>query len=143
METPLASRNLLPTPLENPETDIGAFFPGDRDGVEVASAPGGAQHLHETGLPVRYYLPATAVDAGRLRASATTTECPYKGVANYYSLVVGAGTAEERTLRDVVWYYRNPTHESARVAGLLCFYNEKVDIELDGTMLERPKTIFS
>lgn len=109
----------------------------------MASAPGGAQHLHETGLPVRYYLPATAVDPVLLRESATTTECPYKGIANYYSLVLGAGTAQERTLKDVVWYYRNPAHESARVAGLLCFYNEKVDIELGGEMLERPKTIFS
>ena len=42
-----------------------------------------------------------------------------------------------------LWYYRNPAPESARVAGLLCFYNEKVDIELDGKMLDRPRTVFS
>ncbi|KAK8001486.1 hypothetical protein PG991_013708 [Apiospora marii] len=96
----------------------------------VASAPS-AMHLYETGLPVRYYLPATSV-AGHLdllRDSGTTTQCPFKGEASYYS--------------DVVWYYRTPIHESARIAGLLCFYNEKVDIELDGKMLERPKSIFA
>ncbi|KAK8856258.1 hypothetical protein PGQ11_012170 [Apiospora arundinis] len=117
------------------------------EGQLVASAPS-AMHLYETGLPVRYYLPATSVAAnlGLLRASETTTQCPYKGEANYYSVVLPQpekGEKGETVAKDVVWYYKTPTHESARIAGLLCFYNEKVDIELDGKMLERPKSIFS
>ncbi|KAI4594176.1 hypothetical protein KJ359_008451 [Pestalotiopsis sp. 9143b] len=109
-------------------------------GTKVAEARGGCLHLHETGLPVRYYLPATAVtDPAVLRDSKTETQCPYKGVASYYDVVVPGGEVYE----DIVWYYRNPTHESALVAGFLCFYNEKVDIELDGVKLERPKTVFS
>lgn len=118
------------------------------EGRLVASAPS-AMHLYETGLPVRYYLPATAI-AGHLellKGSETTTQCPYKGEANYYSVVLppekGKGEGEGTVVKDVVWYYRTPTHESARIAGLLCFYNEKVDIELDGKMLERPKSIFA
>ncbi|KAK7967707.1 uncharacterized protein PG986_001984 [Apiospora aurea] len=123
------------------------------EGRLVASAPS-SMHLYETGLPVRYYLPATALAAtddglGLVRESGTTTQCPYKGEANYYSVVLppgkgeGKGEGEETVVKDVIWYYRTPTHESARVAGLLCFYNEKVDIELDGKMLERPTSIFA
>ncbi|KAH6654034.1 hypothetical protein BKA67DRAFT_564011 [Truncatella angustata] len=110
------------------------------DGVKVAEAAG-SLHLYETGLPVRYYLPPTAVNRRVLRDSGTETQCPYKGVANYYDVVLGE--KKDKVSRDVVWYYRNPTHESALVAGHLCFYNEKVDIELDGVKLERPKTPFS
>jgi uncharacterized protein (DUF427 family) len=127
-------------------------------GVKVAEASA-SLHLYETGLPVRYYLPPTAVlDPAVLRDSDTETQCPYKGVASYYDIVLGGGRGgkgggeedddeEEKkkgdTYKDLVWYYRNPTHESAQIAGYLCFYNEKVDIELDGVKLERPKTVFS
>lgn len=97
-----------------------------------------ALHLFETGLPRRFYLPPTSVDPAVLRPSDTVTQCPYKGDAEYYDVVVG-----EEVAKDVVWYYRNPTQESALIAGALCFYNEKVDIELDGEKLERPKTPFS
>jgi uncharacterized protein (DUF427 family) len=111
--------------------------------VVVANAAAGALHLYETGLPVRYYLPPTAVDWSLLRESNTTTECPYKSVARYYHVVLKGQGAEETVLRDVVWYYRDPTHESAQIAGALCFYNEKVDIELDGRFQERTKTHFA
>ncbi|KAF2966356.1 hypothetical protein GQX73_g7242 [Xylaria multiplex] len=112
-------------------------------GVEVADAKA-CFHLYETGLPVRFYLPATAVHAGFLRESKTVTACPYKGEANYYDLVLGDGEGDgERRLKDVIWYYRNPKVECAPIAGCLCFYNERVDIELDGEMLGRPETPFS
>ncbi|KAK0628094.1 hypothetical protein DIS24_g10806 [Lasiodiplodia hormozganensis] len=97
-----------------------------------------AYHLFETGLPPRYYIPPTSVDPAVLRPSQTKTKCPYKGEAEYYDVVVDGETA-----KDVVWYYRNPTQESALIVGALCFYNEKVDIELDGERLERPKSIFA
>ncbi|TGJ87511.1 hypothetical protein E0Z10_g1278 [Xylaria hypoxylon] len=112
-------------------------------GTEVARSEA-CFHLYETGLPVRFYLPVTAVRADLLRDSAAVTACPYKGEASYYDVVVGGvdGLGEIR-LRDVVWYYKNPKIECAAIAGCLCFYNEKVDIELDGKMLERPKALFS
>ncbi|TDZ22101.1 hypothetical protein Cob_v004833 [Colletotrichum orbiculare MAFF 240422] len=95
-----------------------------------------AVHLLETGLPTRYYLPLSAVDQSVLRKSEFTSQCPYKGDAEYYHVVV-----DGQEHRDLVWYYRLPTHESAAIAELLCFYNEKVDIILDGELLERPKTM--
>lgn len=95
-------------------------------------------HLLETGLPTRYYVPPTSVDPAILRETETKTRCPYKGEAEYYSVVL-----DGKEYKDIVWYYRTPTHESGAIAGLLCFYNEKVDIWLDGHKLERPKTPFS
>ena len=107
------------------------------DGVTVAKSPNSV-HLLETLLPTRYYLPPAALDQSVLRRSDTVTKCPYKGDAEYYNVVVN-GTEH----KDIVWYYRLPTHESAAIAGLACFYNEKVDIYLDGQRLERPITHFT
>ncbi|UNI15995.1 hypothetical protein JDV02_002475 [Purpureocillium takamizusanense] len=106
-------------------------------GKTVAKAPNSV-HLLETGLPTRYYLSAGAVDQSSLRKSDLVTRCPYKGDAEYYHVVVD-GTQHD----DLVWYYRLPTHESAGIAGLLCFYNEKVDVYLDGKLQEKPKSPFS
>ena len=94
--------------------------------------------LFETGLPPRYYVPLTDVRMELLRPSATQTHCPYKGTATYWSLVVDDAVHE-----DVVWIYRSPFAESQKIAGLACFYNEKVDISLDGVRQDRPHTHFS
>jgi len=106
------------------------------DGTVVADTHT-SSHLYETMLPCRYYMPLTAVDPSVLRPSKTRTQCPYKGEAEYYSVEVNGKLHE-----DIVWFYDRPTLESALVVGLVCFYNEKVDIELDGKMLERPDTHF-
>jgi uncharacterized protein (DUF427 family) len=67
------------------------------------------------------------------------TRCPYKGTAAYHSVKLengGDGT-------DLTWYYDQPLAEVGRIAGLLCFFNEKVDIELDGELQERPESPWS
>lgn len=107
------------------------------DGVEVADSRSG-RFLYETGLPTRYYLPKTDVRMDLLEPTELHTECPYKGVASYYDVVVNGERHE-----NVVWWYPFPTEESARVAGYVSFYNEKLDIYLDGELLDRPKTMFS
>ncbi|CAL9561545.1 hypothetical protein SUDANB95_04605 [Actinosynnema sp. ALI-1.44] len=94
--------------------------------------------LFETGLPARYYLPMTDVRLDLLRATDLRTSCPYKGTAEYWSVVVGDEVHE-----NVVWGYRTPLEESRRVAGLVAFYNEKVDIYVDGVREDRPRTQFS
>ncbi|KAI1817035.1 DUF427-domain-containing protein [Poronia punctata] len=123
---------------------IRVFWKGTTD-VVLAESRGGAWHLYETGLPVRFYLPRTAVKPGVLKESekGTRTRCPYKGEAGYFDVVVGEGEGEEKRVRDGVWFYENPKSECGAVKGCLCFYNEKFDIELDGKLLERPKTKFS
>ncbi|CEJ93001.1 hypothetical protein VHEMI08621 [[Torrubiella] hemipterigena] len=96
------------------------------DGQTVAKSSF-AMHLFETGLPTRYYLPLGSVNVSVLRRSDLTTKCPYKGEAEYYHIFVGGKTHE-----NLVWYYRNPIQESIGIAGLVCFYNEKVEILVDG-----------
>jgi uncharacterized protein (DUF427 family) len=94
--------------------------------------------LFETGLPVRYYLPKPHVRMDLLERSDTVTHCPYKGSAEYWSIRAG-GTLHA----DLAWSYRTPLPESQKVAGLVAFYNEKLDIYVDGVRQDRPKTPFS
>jgi uncharacterized protein (DUF427 family) len=94
--------------------------------------------LFETGLPVRYYLPQTDLRTELLRPSSKTSRCPYKGTAEYWSVLAGDELAE-----DVAWVYRAPLPESQKIAGLACFYDEWVDIRVDGVMQERPRSPFS
>jgi uncharacterized protein (DUF427 family) len=90
--------------------------------------------LFEPPLPVRYYLPRDDVRTDLLRPSDTTTFCAYKGEASYWSL---AGQD------DVAWSYPQPLREAGEVTGRLAFFNERLDIVVDGTLLERPITPWS
>lgn len=107
------------------------------DGVTIADSSA-SRILFETGLPPRYYLPLTDVRMDLLESSDTRSRCPYKGEASYWSLVVDGKRHD-----DVVWIYRSPVPESQKIAGLCCFYNEKVDLYVDGELQERPRTPFS
>ena len=91
--------------------------------------------LFETGLPVRYYIPKLDVRQDLLAPSDKRTRCPYKGEAIYWSVVLG----DER-LEDVVWSYPAPLPEIPKIENLLSFYNERVDIEVDGAVQPRPDT---
>jgi uncharacterized protein (DUF427 family) len=101
------------------------------DGVTIAETTS-ALFLLETTLRTRYYLPPTSVKWEYLTSNDQESLCPYKGKANYYDVTVNG-----RTYRNLVWYYRTPTMESAPIAGHFCFYNEKVDIWVDGKREER------
>ncbi len=106
------------------------------DGVTVADSVR-PRILFETGLPARYYLPKTDVRLDLLVATDLHTECPYKGKASYYSVDTGVNVHE-----NVVWWYPAPVVESAAIAGMVSFFNEKVDIYVDGELEEKPKTVF-
>jgi uncharacterized protein (DUF427 family) len=91
-------------------------------------APSGRPRiLFETGLPPRYYLPLPDIRSDLLRPSATQTSCPYKGTAGYWSVDTGQGLHE-----DIAWIYRTPLPASQKIAGLAAFYDEKVDVFIDG-----------
>ncbi len=107
------------------------------DGMVVADSQN-PTILYETGLPPRYYLPPADVREDLLTPTETSTGCPYKGYARYWTLTV-AGTEHP----DLVWCYDDPLPESAPVKGLLCFYNERVELEIDGEPIERVVTKFS
>jgi uncharacterized protein (DUF427 family) len=107
------------------------------DGVTVADSHQ-PRILFETSLPPRYYLPLTDVRMDLLRPSPTQSHCPYKGTAAYWSVEAGG-----QLHADMVWIYRTPLPESQKIAGLACFYDEKVDVYLDGERQDRPQTHFS
>jgi uncharacterized protein (DUF427 family) len=107
------------------------------DGVTVAESAKPTL-LFETGLPARYYLPKTSVRMDLLTHTDSVSGCPYKGQAEYWSVRAG-----DRVHEDLAWSYRTPLPESQKIAGLVAFYNEKVDIYVDGVLQQRPKTKFS
>ena len=99
------------------------------DGVQLADSVR-AWALFETGLPVRWYLPKVDVRMDLLTPTDTSSGCPYKGTAQYWSARVG-----DRVIDDVVWSYPTPLPESARIAGLVSFYPDKVQVSVDGVPL--------
>jgi uncharacterized protein (DUF427 family) len=95
--------------------------------------------LFETGLPTRYYIDPTDVAFEHLEPSSTETLCPYKGTTSgYWSVRVG-----DTVHADLAWTYHYPLPAVAPIAGMVAFYNEKLDIVVDGVSLPRPKTQFS
>jgi uncharacterized protein (DUF427 family) len=107
------------------------------DGVTVAETDKPTL-LFETGLPPRYYLPRTHVRMDLLIPSTLETHCPYKGQAEWWS--VRAGDAVNP---DLAWSYPTPLPESQKIAGLVAFYDEKVDVYVDGVRQQRPSTKFA
>ena len=94
--------------------------------------------LFETGMPIRYYIPKADVRLELLGPSDKLTRCPYKGEAHYYTIQAGNKLHE-----GLVWSYRHPIPECPKIAGMLCFFNEKVDIYEEGELLQRPETPWS
>ena len=107
------------------------------DGVVLAETDR-PKALYETGLPARWYIPPEDVRLDLLVRSDTHSICAYKGQADYMSPRLD-GTVHD----DLVWTYAEPRRDAERVRGHLCFYNEKVDIEVDGEPQERPVSPFS
>ena len=95
--------------------------------------------LFETGLPTRYYIDKSDIAFEHLESSDTQTLCPYKGVTSeYWSVRVG-----DALHPDLAWTYHYPLPAVAAIAGTAAFYNEKLDITVDGVKLERPQSPFS
>lgn len=106
------------------------------DGETVADTTN-AFFLYETGLPTRYYMSKTDVRMDLLTPTETETACPYKGTARYWSVTVGG-----KIHQDLVWGYDSALAESQEITGMVCFYNEKVDVYIDEELEEKPKTKF-
>ena len=108
------------------------------DGVVLADTHSPVM-VFETGLPTRYYIDRTDVFFEHLIPSDTETVCPYKGTTSgYWS--VGTGGAVHA---DLAWTYAYPLPSVAAIAGLVAFYDEKVDVTVDDVRLPRPRTHFT
>ena len=106
------------------------------DGVTLASTTSG-QLLYETMLPVRYYLPRADVRLELLQDSPKRTVCPYKGRASYYTY---PGSEEGR---NIAWVYDSTMRDAGQIQGLVCFFNERVDLTVGGVLQPRPVTPWS
>jgi uncharacterized protein (DUF427 family) len=105
---------------------------------QLVAETGRPRLLFETGLPTRYYIPKLDVRMELLEATDSHTRCPYKGEASYWSVHAG-----DLVLKDLVWSYPAPIPECPKIENLLSFYNEKVDIYVDGELQDRPVTQWS
>jgi uncharacterized protein (DUF427 family) len=90
--------------------------------------------LLEGTLPPRYYLRPADVRRELLTMVRTTSHCPFKGDAKYYAARIG-----EHVVMDIAWVYDDPVPGAERIAGMIAFYNEKVDIDIDGDRQRRPR----
>lgn len=110
-----------------------------RVGGEVVADSTRPTLLFETGLPPRFYLPDDDVRMDALQRSDFQTSCPYKGTTSRYYTAEAGG---ER-LENVAWAYDDVHAEVRGIEGLVAFYNEKVELEVDGRPWTRPQTPFS
>jgi uncharacterized protein (DUF427 family) len=92
-----------------------------------------AKALFETGLPTRWYIPREDVLVD-LDTSEHRTVCAYKGFATHFD-VAGEGA--------VAWSYPDPLNDAEPVKAMIAFYDERVDLEVDGERQERPVTQWS
>jgi uncharacterized protein (DUF427 family) len=97
-----------------------------------------AKVLFETGLPPRWYVPRDDVREELASPSDHRTGCAYKGFASYLSVRVG-----DREEENLIWTYPDPRQEVASIRDYLCFFDERVDTEIDGELQERPLTPWS
>jgi uncharacterized protein (DUF427 family) len=99
----------------------------------------GVVGLYETGLPTRWYFPREDVRADLLERSQTLTRCPYKGEATHWSARLG-----DALTPDVGWSYDSDVrNEALAIRGRIAFYDERVDVDIDGVRQERPRTQWS
>jgi uncharacterized protein (DUF427 family) len=107
------------------------------DGIVLADSRR-TKVLFETSLPPRYYFPAEDVRTELLVPSPSKTRCAYKGSASYWHVQIG-----EKLHDDLVWTYADPQHDGTPIRDRLCFFNERVDLEVDGETAQRPLTQWS
>ena len=105
---------------------------------EVVAESTRAVALFESGLPPRFYMPADDVRMELFEPSETKTRCAYKGVASYWHVRAGDTLHE-----DLAWTYPEPERDALSVRDLICFFNERVDLEVGGEAQERPVTQWS
>ncbi|HEY0812957.1 MAG TPA: DUF427 domain-containing protein [Pseudonocardia sp.] len=96
------------------------------DGQQVADTQR-ALSLAESNYPVVQYIPLADVDTTVLRPSDTTTYCPYKGDASYYSVQTSDGATHD----DVIWTYEHPYAAVAQIEGHVAFYADRAELSID------------
>jgi uncharacterized protein (DUF427 family) len=94
---------------------------------EVVADTHGALQLQESTYPAVQYIPFADVTQALLTRTDTSTYCPYKGEAGYYSVTTSAGD----TVDDAIWTYEHPYPAVAAIAGHVAFYPDKADVSVE------------
>jgi uncharacterized protein (DUF427 family) len=102
--------------------DVQGLVRVEVDGTIVAESDR-ARVLREGSITPRYYLPREHVKTELLVTTDTSTTCPFKGDASYWSLVI-----DDTKHDDIVWSYETPIPGMEPITGLMSFYNERVDL---------------
>jgi uncharacterized protein (DUF427 family) len=84
--------------------------------------------LREAAYPAVYYIPRGDVSEAALTRTDTTSYCPFKGHASYFSVTTAGGD----TVADAIWTYEQPFPAVAAIAGHVAFYPDKADISVSG-----------
>ncbi|MFD6443551.1 DUF427 domain-containing protein [Promicromonospora sp. NPDC060204] len=140
LDTWLAEEEVIHTHARDPYVRVDAM-PSNRHvrvvaGGEVVAESRRPVVLVQTGQPPRYYLPQVDVRMDLLTPTDTVSYCAYKGTAAYWTVRVG-----DLRLRDVVWGYDTPLREGLRIAGMVCFWQEKnpdLEVWVDGVRVGQP-----
>lgn len=103
-------------------------------GGEVLADSTRTRVIFETGLPPRWYFPPEDVVAA-LEPSDLRSTCAYKGLASYRSYPAGGEAGE-----NLAWFYPQPLENAARVADYVAFFDERIDLDVDGERWPRPRT---
>ena len=98
-----------------------------RVGDTVVANSDHALTLQESTYPAVQYIPLEDVDQSLLRRTDTSTYCPFKGDASYYSVTTAGGD----TVDDVIWTYEQPYPAVAAIAGHVAFYPDKAEVSVD------------
>ena len=85
-----------------------------------------------------HYFPRGTVNDDYLIPSDLQSRCPYKGQAAYWSVKIG-----DQVHTNIIWGYPDPIPENPKIRGLVCFFNERVDLYVDGVFQRRPITPWS
>lgn len=93
---------------------------------ELVADTTAALELREASIPAVQYIPLVDVVSERLTRTDTTSYCPFKGDANYYSVTTSAGD----TVEDAIWFYEQPFPAVAQIAGHVAFYPNKAEISV-------------
>lgn len=105
------------------ETPVGEHVTVELNG-QILAHSSNVIRVDEDGSPARYYFPRTDVSMDKLQRTATTSQCPFKGTAHYFSLTTAEGK-EGLKLDDAVWTYEEPFDEHRSLKDRLAFYDDK------------------
>jgi len=89
---------------------------------QILADSSNAIRVEEDGSPARYYFPRGDVSMDKLQRTATTSQCPFKGTAHYFTISADDGSAK---LDDAVWTYEKPFDEHQALKDRLAFYDDK------------------